>query len=272
VVNVTQVKVGDLVARKSHGGDVYFKVVKILYDRGNEPVFILKGVMHRLVADADLSDLVALESDKVDASRQRFFSDVNQHFLRSDYPVSLHYRTRSGKPGRILHLDGDEDFMNICLEHYKNAGIECVGRAVAESKQPQVIVNLLRRLRPDVLVLTGHDAMKKDAAGEDTLENYRTSAYFKKAVLEARRFEPDPDRLCIWAGACQSYFQEIMKAGSNFASAPGRILINALDPAIVAEKVAVTDNNRIVTPQEAARISKSGSKGVGGINTKGRKS
>ncbi|MDD4494328.1 MAG: sporulation peptidase YabG [Eubacteriales bacterium] len=266
------IKVGDLVARKSHGEDVYFKVVKIVYKRGSEPVYILKGVMQRLVVDAELSDLVTLESERVDASRQRYFSDVRQHFYRSDYRASLQNHIRAGKPGRILHLDGDEDFMNICLEHYKNEGIECFGRAVEESKQPQTVTGLLRRYRPDIVVLTGHDAMKKDAAGEDTLSNYRTSVYFVRAAQMARRFEPNPDKLCIWSGACQSYFQEIMKAGSNFASSPGRILINALDPALVAEKVAVTDRSRMVTPQEAAIITKSGSQGVGGINTKGRKS
>ena len=265
------INIGDLVARKSHGQDVYFRVVRIDIVRGKEPICILKGVMERLVVDAELNDLVKLEAGKVEQSRTRYFSDVRSHFSKSDYLISRYYRTRNGIPGKILHLDGDEEFMNLCLGLYRDAGIKCVGKAMEERKQPEYVTALLRENNPDILVLTGHDAMKKDEDGKDSINNYRSSRYFIQAVQAARRYEPNPDRLCIWAGACQSYFEEIMKAGSNFASAPGRILINALDPALVAEKVAVTDRYRVVTPLEAARVTRSGSQGVGGINTKGKK-
>ncbi|MDO8686299.1 MAG: sporulation peptidase YabG, partial [Clostridiales bacterium] len=69
--------------------------------------------------------------------------------------------------------------------------------------------------------------------------------------------------------ACQSYYEGIMAAGANFGSSPGRILIHALDPAIVGRKVAVTDFKKLVTPSEIAALTKSGSKGVGGIDTHG---
>ena len=59
-----------------------------------------------------------------------------------------------------------------------------------------------------------------------------------------------------------------MDAGANFASSPGRININALDPAILSEKVALTDRRYYVTPEEVSSIIISGSAGVGGINTK----
>ena len=36
-------------------------------------------------------------------------------------------------------------------------------------------------------------------------------------------------------------------AGANFASSPARILIDFMDPIIVAEKIAVTDEKRFVT-------------------------
>ncbi len=41
----------------------------------------------------------------------------------------------------------------------------------------------------------------------------------------------------IFAGACQSYFEAIISAGANFASSPARILIDFLDPIMVAEKL-----------------------------------
>jgi len=60
--------------------------------------------------------------------------------------------------------------------------------------------------------------------------------------------------MCIFAGACQSYFEAIMQAGANFASSPGRININALDPAIVSEKVALTNKDNYVTPEEVSKL------------------
>jgi len=60
-----------------------------------------------------------------------------------------------------------------------------------------------------------------------------------------------------------------MKSGANFASSPGRILIHCLDPAIVCERVALTSNTKYVIPEQAIRLTQSGSKGIGGIKTKG---
>ena len=38
--------------------------------------------------------------------------------------------------------------------------------------------------------------------------------------------ERNKNKLAIFAGACQSYYEEIMNAGANFASSPGRIFID----------------------------------------------
>lgn len=47
--------------------------------------------------------------------------------------------------------------------------------------------------------------------------------------------------MVIFAGACQSYYEGLILAGANFASSPARILIDFIDPLIVAERVAITD-------------------------------
>ena len=91
-----------------------------------------------------------------------------------------------------------------------------------------------------------------------------------KVLKKQGGIKKDPDKLCIFAGACQSYFEAIMEAGANFASSPGRININALDPALLSEKVALTDRRNYVTPEEVASIIISGSAGIGGIKTRGR--
>lgn len=51
----------------------------------------------------------------------------------------------------------------------------------------------------------------------------------------------------------------------------GRVLIDFIDPLIVAEKVATTDNNRYVTITEIVNELKEGRAGVGGSGVKGKK-
>ncbi|MBP2661482.1 MAG: sporulation peptidase YabG [Firmicutes bacterium] len=54
---MANVAVGDLVIRKSHGGDIVFKVTNIYEDNIGQSHCTLKGMHLRLVADAPLSDL-----------------------------------------------------------------------------------------------------------------------------------------------------------------------------------------------------------------------
>ena len=78
------------------------------------------------------------------------------------------------------------------------------------------------------------------------INNYRNSRYFIRSVYEARLWNPNSEQFAIFAGACQSFYEAIIVAGANFASSPGRILIDFMDPLIVAENIATTDNSRIV--------------------------
>ena len=72
--------------------------------------------------------------------------------------------------------------------------------------------------------------------------NYRNSRHFIETVKQARKFEKvSKKKLVIFAGACQSYFEALISAGANFASSPARILIDFLDPLIVAKNVAETE-------------------------------
>lgn len=57
-----KLKVGDIVARKSYGYDVLFKVVDIRSD-GKERIATMKGISYRIEADAPESDLV-LQTDQ----------------------------------------------------------------------------------------------------------------------------------------------------------------------------------------------------------------
>ena len=61
-----------------------------------------------------------------------------------------------------------------------------------------------------------------------------------------------------------------MSVGADFASSPGRILIDFVDPLIVAEKIAITEEYKFVSSVEIAREIKEGARGVSGIGARGK--
>ena len=114
--------------------------------------------------------------------------------------------------------------------------------------------------------------MIKSNTGYHDIYNYRNSRHFIQTVKEARRYERENNRdLVIFAGACQSYFEALIMAGANFASSPARILIDILDPLIVAEKIATTDEFKYVTIKDIERELRDGRHGVGGIGANRKK-
>ncbi len=263
-------QIGDVVTRKSYGSDVYFAVTDIISTGRAKPVFVLRGLLHRIEADSGEDDLVKKNSRNAYLSAQRYFSNVRQSVNRRSNLNNLLLLSRfNAKPGKILHIDSSRDFLDMCMKQYKEARLEPVGILAPESQQPGIVRNLLEQNRPDILVVTGHDGIKKGNEKRDSVESYRTSKYFIQSVNIARKYQPDKDRLSIFAGACQSYYEAIIDEGANFASSPGRILINALDPSIIAKKIALTDSRKTIFPREAIRLTVSGEKGIGGVNTKG---
>lgn len=113
--------------------------------------------------------------------------------------------------------------------------------------------------------------MIKNGSDYNNIYNYRNSRHFINTVKEARKWGSNSDKLVIFAGACQSYFEAIMLAGADFASSPGRILIDFIDPLIVAEKVATTENYKYVTEKQIIDEIKEGREGIGGVGVKGKK-
>lgn len=104
----------------------------------------------------------------------------------------------------------------------------------------------------------------------DDIYNYRNSKYFIAAVKEARKQKLAKD-LVIFAGACQSYYEKLMLAGANFASSPARILIDFMDPLIVAEKIATTKEEKFVTIHDIEKELRDGQRGVSGTGARGMK-
>lgn len=72
-------------------------------------------------------------------------------------------------------------------------------------------------------------------------------------------------------GACQSFYEAIMSAGANFASSPGRIMIDFVDPLVVAQRIATTDNSKYLTIRDIKNELRDGEEGVSGIGAMGKK-
>lgn len=175
------------------------------------------------------------------------------------------------KNGKILHLDGDKHYAEKSNRYYKRVGLDAIVRNVPEFRQPHIIKDMLLKYNPDVLVMTGHDSMIKSGVNFYNIHNYRNSKYFIQAVSEARKIRPSHNDLPIFAGACQSFFEAIISSGANFASSPARILIDYMDPLMVATKIATTSQNKFITINDIVSDLRDGKKSIDGIGAMGKK-
>ena len=244
------IEVGDYVTRKSYNNDLVFKVLSITEDK-----VYLKGVFDRLYADSDILDLV-----KIDKCDDNFTIDLDLNNDRNNYFYL---------PGKILHIDGDSEYLEKCLKFYKNLKIYAIGKKISEDNIANQLNILLKEFKPDILVITGHDAYYSKKGNKDNINNYKNSKNFVKAIKVARNYEKNHEKLVIIAGACQSDYEALIKAGANFASSPKRINIHALDPAIIATRISLLEANRDINLKELLEKTKYGSDGIGGIITKG---
>ena len=140
-----------------------------------------------------------------------------------------------------------------------------IWKYLPESQFAEEVFELLEKYKPNILVLTGHDAATKRGNNE----KYKNTGYFVNAVREARKYEKSHEKLLIIAGACQSDYEDLIKAGANFASSPKRVNIHALDPAIIASCLAFSNISKDIDLIKILGKTKYGSDGIGGIITKG---
>lgn len=241
--------IGDCVTRKSYDNDIIFKIIDI-----KDNVYYLKGVSVRLYADSYIDDLVMCNQTE-DKDTFRPSIDEYRNLDRNEFFYL---------PGRILHLDGDRDYLDKCMKFYKNNKIKAYGLYLREEEMHINIDTLLKKYNPDILVLTGHDSFSRNRHNK-----YKNTSNFVNAVMEARKYEKSHEKLFVIAGACQSNYEDLIKAGANFASSPKRINIHALDPAIVAACLSFSNKNEDIDIIKILDKTKYGPSGMGGIITKG---
>ena len=96
-------KIGDYVTRNSYNNDIIFRITDI-----NGELCELMGFSVRLVADSNISDLVKCDVKREVDEEEELIERVKSEKLddRSDYFYL---------PGKILHIDGDNDYLFLSL-------------------------------------------------------------------------------------------------------------------------------------------------------------
>lgn len=235
------IKIGDYVTRKKYNNDIVFKIVDI-----KDNICYLCGVELRLYADSNIDDLVLTSISK---------KKLINNCIRKINTNSYFYI-----PGVILHLDTDIDYLKQCEEYYKSQKIKYYGILLNIKEYCNKVEKLINKYKPNIIVITGHDAYYKKT------NTYKNSKYYIDTVKRIREFDKE---IIIISGACQSDYINLIKNGSTFASSPAHININALDPAIIASYIALTDKNDVIDLEDILSKTKYGSNGIGGIRTKG---
>jgi len=275
-------KIGDIVARKSYNRDVFFKVDGIVRTEAGETRAQLRGLDVRLMADSPLEDLVKVEDERIKEYRKRFIKQNNECLKKifARRAKTQEFKMNRGDekspadffdiPGRVLHIDGNPEYLRLCTAIYKQLGIIAKGIHVPEKEQPASIPELLKDYNPDILVLTGHDGIIKSSESYSDLNNYHNSKYFVEGVRAARHYKCNKDDLIIFAGACQSHYEALLAAGANYASSPLRVFIHAFDPVFIVEKIAFTPISQTISVNDVIENTITGTDGLGGIDTWGK--
>ena len=82
-----EIRIGDIVTRKSYDGDIYFRVVGNDHDQG-----MLRGLFNRLYADAPLEDLKKKNQTEIITARNENIKKQDKQLMRV-----MNHRTSKGK-------------------------------------------------------------------------------------------------------------------------------------------------------------------------------
>lgn len=245
----------DIVTRKSYNHDIVFIISDIVNN-----IAVLQGIYVRLVADAPIDDLVLVDDKEMEKRDSE--NNIYKNNIISTIKEKISHIT-----GKILHIDSDKSYLDKCLSLYNDLNIYAYGVLSKEEDIYKIVLNQINRIRPNIVVLTGHDSFnKKDY---EDLNNYKHTVDYIKAVVKIRE-KYSLDDICIFAGACGSNFEALIASGANFASSIDRENIEAFDPAIIAILSAITPFNQIVDINSFYKYSKLKNASIGGIESYGK--
>ncbi len=161
---MAKIKKGDIVGRISYGKDILFEVVRII-NITSEPIALLKGITVRIMADSPISDLEIIKKAQVENNLRSLENKLEEHIHMNN--INKNKKNPFSKrntldnyffeTGTILHLDGDRKYSQKSAKYYKEMGLYAIVKNIPEYRQPQMVLSLLRKYKPDILIITGHD-------------------------------------------------------------------------------------------------------------------
>lgn len=141
---------GSIVARKSYGKDILFKIDRIIKLKNGERYCILKGLTVRIEADSPLSDIELVEEKRIINTEKVIEELMNKRI----YDNNRNSKNYSIKTGKILHLDGDRKYSDKSARYYKKMGLNAIVKNIPENRQASMVRYLLEKYNPDILVIT----------------------------------------------------------------------------------------------------------------------
>lgn len=236
------------------------KIIYLIESIENEHA-VVTGYIYRIKKNTSLS-LLELASPLDIKKEEEILKTSRSNIIK---------KTERIKPkalfGTILHIDGDEKFLNNCVDLYHEMNLHCWGVHLKEKDVKYHIESLLEKLTPDIIVITGHDFFNNNDIKD--LNNYENSQDFIDALRIIRKHF-SLDDVTVIVGACESHFEALIANGANFASSPKRINIHTYDPAVIAIKCATTSFNRVIDFQSTLKFIENGKDAFGGVETKGK--
>ncbi len=217
----------------------------------------IKKILEYQKKDAELNKL---EKELVKSECKKIYQDMIS-VVKQAQDKSASLEAQAG------YIKAEIDRLNKSYKENSNNVSKVSSKDFSSMKEEEMasqVLGLLKKYKPDILVLTGHDSFSRSKR-----EKYKNTSSFVNAVNEAREYEKSHEKLFIIAGACQSNYENLIKAGANFASSPKRINIHALDPAIIAACLSFSDKNSNIDIIKILDKTKYGASGMGGIITKG---
>lgn len=235
------------------------KILYVIKDINDDVAFI-SGVYFRIIRYVKIKELVVATAKQIENEREQ--SENKKKIFES-----LGVRNKKYLLGKVLHIDGDDEYLKKCLELYEKVNVYAYGVTINEENIKDNIREYILRLNPDIVVITGHDLYNNE--GVKDINNYSNTKYFMDAVKEIRKIKSRYDCVVI-AGACQSNFEALIASGADFASSPKRLNIHTFDPAIIAIRVATTSFLKVVNIKDLNRYIENGQEAFGGVETLGK--
>lgn len=246
-------EINQLVVLVDDPKQIIYKIINI-----NEETIELKGYKHRSILSIDKSKIKLAPKELIQKA-----DDLEKIYIK--HFKQIKQRNKKHLFGRVLHIDGDIDYLNNCVELYNACNVNVISIYMNEKETPKYIEDIINKITPDIIVITGHDYFKGNERKD--INNYENSKYFGETIRNIRKHFSD---VVIIAGACHSHFEYLMGQGANFATSPARIETHTFDPAITAIKIATTSKNKIVDFNQIIKYIEGKKDAIGGIETYGK--